>query len=148
MKFMKKKISIRIWQIVVLSLLFLLSIPFILALGDLFREPPYQIASRNTGLNIPSRSEVLYSRDWNRIFPAESGYDFIFKIPANETGDFEKQLSERYFDSFSDTTVIIKFCSICSNDTIRNGFIKRRSIKERYIYDSDTRLFYYHLVDY
>lgn len=50
---MKKKISIRVWQLILFILLFLISIPFILELGYIFRERPYQIASKNTGLNIP-----------------------------------------------------------------------------------------------
>lgn len=93
-------------------------------------------------------SEVMYSKDWNRIFPLEYGYDFIFKIPRSETGDFEKQLSDQGYESFSDTLIMRRFCSICRLDSIRNGFRKRRSVKEWYYYNSDTRLFYYHLIDF
>lgn len=147
---MKKKIVIKVWQlliiVVILLIAFLVICVFITEKEK--DKTPHEIASINSGLNIMDNAPLLYSRDWYNFIPPESGYDFVFKIPNNETKGFITQLSENNFTAFSDTSIVIQVCMLGHKDTLENGYMKYYSIKEHYYYDLDTRLFYYHLVDY
>lgn len=139
---MKKQLKVRVWQLILFFVI-------IIVLHFVLREQkPHVIASRKTGLDIPSNSTVMYSKDWNKFIPAGYGYDFVFKIPEDEDEIFSTQLINRNYSQFSDTTIIIHFDFMGHADTLRNGFKKYRSIKEYYYYDSDKRLFFYHNVDY
>ena len=137
---MKRKISIRIWIIILVALC--CSAAFLLQNCILKYNSPYYIAEKFSGLSVPKTSEIYYYRNSQNVIPSDAVTLIVLKISDKWVNDISAQCQEEGYSVLSDSTELNGFGPNNNKIVIRKGFYKIRDFCKDTYWDTENGLLY------